>query len=153
MKRIAPMIANLTAAYVLGVTLAPPLGGFLIELLGWRSVFMLATLIGLMLILMVKFYFPETHHSKKKTQGVSAIVAEVCRNYRSLLSSLQFTGYALAPGFLSGTFFALATSSAFLATDVAGRDCDPDREWWQRPDPEAQPPCRPDWRGRRPQAG
>ena len=118
MKRIAPMIANLTAAYVLGVTLAPPLGGFLIELLGWRSVFMLATLIGLMLILMVKFYFPETHHAKKKTKGVSAIVAEVCRNYRSLLSSLQFTGYALAPGFLSGTFFALATSSAFLATET-----------------------------------
>ena len=47
MERIASMIANLTAAYVIGVTLAPPLGGVLIELLGWRSVFMLATIIGL----------------------------------------------------------------------------------------------------------
>jgi len=118
MERIASMIANLTAAYVIGVTLAPPLGGLLIELLGWRSVFMLATIIGLILIIMVKFYFPETHQKRENNKGVSKIISEVCKDYRSLLSSLQFTGYALAPGFLSGTFFALATSSAFLATET-----------------------------------
>ena len=60
MEKIAPVIANLTAAYVLGPTLAPPLGGFMIDALGWRSIFMLATLIGLMLILMVAVYLPET---------------------------------------------------------------------------------------------
>jgi len=117
MERIAPVIANLTAAYVLGPTLAPPLGGFMIDALGWRSIFMLATLIGLILILMVAFYLPETHRPARREEGLRRIVAGIWTDYRALLSIPRFTGYALAPGFLSGTFFALATSSAFLATE------------------------------------
>ena len=117
MERIAPVIANLTAAYVLGPTLAPPLGGFMIDALGWRSIFMLATLIGLMLILMVAVYLPETHRPTNRVRGLSSAFKTIWIEYRTLITVPRFTAYALAPGFLSGTFFALATSSAFLATE------------------------------------
>ncbi len=117
LERIAPVIANLTAAYVLGPTLAPPLGGFMIDGLGWRSIFMLAAFIGLILILLVALYFPETHKPAKRLPGTNRIIVTIWSDYRALLSVPRFTAYALAPGFLSGTFFALATSSAFLATE------------------------------------
>lgn len=118
MERIAPVIANLTAAYVLGPTIAPTLGGFMIDALGWRSLFMMSGLIGLTLVLLVALYLPETNEPKRRSAGISRIIAGVLRDYRKLLVIPRFTGYALAPGFLSGAFFANATASAYFAIEV-----------------------------------
>ena len=54
------MIAYLTAAYVLGPMLAPPIGGHLTVLFGWRALFVFASAVGLVVILAVAFAVPET---------------------------------------------------------------------------------------------
>jgi predicted MFS family arabinose efflux permease len=49
------VIAYLTAAYVLGPMVAPPIGGQLTAVFGWRALFVLASAVGLLVILAVIF--------------------------------------------------------------------------------------------------
>jgi DHA1 family bicyclomycin/chloramphenicol resistance-like MFS transporter len=120
MERIASVIANLTAAYVLGPLLAPTIGAFLIGSQGWRFLFVVITILGLALIVLVAFRLPETHHPERTGGSAASILAGMYHNYAQLMRVIRFNAYALMPGFLSGTFFALATSSAFLARETLG---------------------------------
>lgn len=120
MERIASVIANLTAAYVLGPLLAPTIGAFLIGAQGWRFLFIVITILGLALIVLTAFRLPETHHPEPASGGNAAILKGMGRNYGQLMRVTRFNAYAVLPGFLSGSFFALATSSSFLARETLG---------------------------------
>ena len=56
--RVAQVIAYLTAAVVPGPMFAPPIGGHLTVLFGWRALFVLASAVGLLVILAVIFGVP-----------------------------------------------------------------------------------------------
>lgn len=114
--RIAQMIAWLTAAYVLAPLLAPPLGGMMVDTLGWRSLFMLNAGLGLALIAVVGLLVPETHHPTVRTGAGIGMIA----GYVRLLGNARFTAFAVQPGLNSGAFFALATAAAFLASENLG---------------------------------
>jgi DHA1 family bicyclomycin/chloramphenicol resistance-like MFS transporter len=120
MDRIAAVIANLTAAYVLGPLLMPIVGGFLIGSFGWRTLFIMIVAAGLALIAMVVFLLPETHSATAARGGAGAVIRRTLRNYGALLRVPRFTAYALVPGLLSGAFFSLATASSFLARENLG---------------------------------
>ncbi len=120
MNRITSVIANLTAAYVLGPLLAPTIGGFLVAWEGWRFLFLVITVIGLGLIALIAFKLPETHHPERQNHKVSAVVGGILRHYGQLMRVPRFTAYALIPGCLSGAFFSLATASSFLARESLG---------------------------------
>lgn len=120
MDRIASVIANLTAAYVLGPLLAPTLGGFLVAWEGWRFLFLMITVLGLGLIAVVGLKLPETHHPADRQERVLAVIRGIFRNYGHLMRVVRFNAYALVPGCLSGAFFSLATASSFLAREALG---------------------------------
>ncbi len=120
MESISAVIANLTAAYVLGPLLAPTLGGFLVGWEGWRFLFIPISIIGLTLIGIVYFGLPETNAPKARKERFSVILLNMMRNYTQLLKIPRFTAYALMPGCVSGVFFANATASAFLAKEALG---------------------------------
>ena len=114
--RVAQVIAYLTAAYVLGPMVAPPIGGQLTVLFGWRALFVLASAVGLVVILAVTFGVPETRtRSAGAPRGVFA-------GYKSLLRRPRFVGFMLQPGMMSAAFFTQATAASFLATDNLGAD-------------------------------
>jgi DHA1 family bicyclomycin/chloramphenicol resistance-like MFS transporter len=114
--RVAQVIAYLTAAYVLGPMLAPPIGGQLTALFGWRALFVFASAVGLVVILAVIFGVPETRvRSAAVPHGVFA-------GYRSLLRRRRFIGFMLQPGLLSGAFYTQATAASFLAAEHLGAD-------------------------------
>ena len=114
--RVAQVIAYLTAAYVLGPMLAPPIGGHLTVLFGWRALFVLASVVGLVVILAVAFAVPETRtRSAGAPRGVFA-------GYKSLLRRPRFVGFMLQPGMMSAAFFTQATAASFLATEHLGAD-------------------------------
>lgn len=112
--RVAQVMAYLTAAYVMGPMLAPPLGGAMVAGLGWRSLFAFATIWAVALIVMVLLLVPET--AAPRREGRHGLVA----GYGRLLRRPRFTALAIQPGLISGAFFAQATASAFLAIEVAG---------------------------------
>ncbi len=120
MDRIAAVIANLTAAYVLGPLLMPIVGGFLIASLGWRSLFVMILVAGFALIAMVFFLMPETHTGSAEHGRAGSVFRGMLRSYWSLLRVPRFTAYALVPGLLSGAFFSLVTASSFLARETLG---------------------------------
>jgi DHA1 family bicyclomycin/chloramphenicol resistance-like MFS transporter len=114
--RVAQVIAYLTAAYVLGPMLAPPIGGHLTVLFGWRALFVLASVVGVVVILAVAFAVPETRtRSAGAPRGVFA-------GYKSLLRRPRFVGFMLQPGMMSAAFFTQATAASFLATEHLGAD-------------------------------
>jgi DHA1 family bicyclomycin/chloramphenicol resistance-like MFS transporter len=114
--RVAQVIAYLTAAYVLGPMLAPPIGGQLTVLFGWRALFVLASAVGLLVILAVAFAVPETRARN------AAVPHGVVAGYRSLLRRRRFVGFMLQPGLMSGAFFTQATAASFLAAELLGAD-------------------------------
>ena len=113
-ERVAQVIAYLTAAYVLGPMFAPPIGGQLTTLFGWRALFVLASIFGLVVIVAVAFAVPETRaRSAAPSRGVFA-------GYKSLVRRRRFVGFMLQPGLLSAAFYTQATAASFLATEHLG---------------------------------
>src|SRR5690606_9882041 len=100
--------------------ISPTIGGFVIAGFGWRSLFIMITAGGLLLIAMVLFLLPETHNPDRQPDRAGAIIGRIPRNCGLLLRVPRLAAYAVMPGFLSGTFFALATASSFLARENLG---------------------------------
>jgi DHA1 family bicyclomycin/chloramphenicol resistance-like MFS transporter len=121
--RVAQVIAYLTAAYVLGPMFAPPIGGQLTTLFGWRALFVLASAVGLVVILAVVFAVPETRAPN------AAAPRGVFAGYKSLLRRPRFVGFMLQPGMMSAAFYTQATAASFLAAEHLGADAS-DIGWW-----------------------
>jgi MFS transporter, DHA1 family, multidrug resistance protein len=116
--RVAQVIAYLTAAYVLGPMFAPPIGGHLTVLFGWRALFVLASVVGLVVILAVACAVPETRaRNAGAPRGVLA-------GYKALLRRRRFVGFMLQPGMMSAAFYTQATAASFLAAEQLGADAD-----------------------------
>ncbi len=111
--KLAQVIAYITAAYVLGPTLAPPIGGGIADLFGWQSVFVFATVTSLLVIVLGSIVIRETHHERRTGPRKGSLL----RDYGRLIRNREFVGYAFFPAFSSAAFFALATYSSFLMQD------------------------------------
>ena len=111
--KLAQVIAYITTAYVLGPTLAPPIGGAISDIFGWNAVFYLVTATSLFVVLLGGLVIRETHHERLKSRGAAALASD----YVKLLRNPVFVGYALVPAFTSGAFFALAAYATFLMND------------------------------------
>jgi len=114
-ERLVQAIAYLTMAYTLGPMLAPPLGGFLTDHLGWRAVFWFAVMAGGAITVAAALVLGETR------RGSGASGRSLWRDYRALFADPRFSAFVLQSGFCSGTFFALAAASPFLMQDALHR--------------------------------
>lgn len=112
-ERLAQVIAYLTAAYVLGPTLAPPAGGFVSDIFGWEGLFVVTALIALLVVVAGTMAIPETL-AQRAAEGRLAVHAT---NYLRLARNRVFLCYAMAPALTSASFFALSTYSSFLMAD------------------------------------
>ncbi len=117
LDRLTQIIALLTMAYTMGPMLAPPLGGALVDGLGWRSIFWFAVAAGILLAAFSAFFIPETRPPGSGVQSSRAMLAA----YRRLFRIPRFSLYVLHSGFVTGAFFAIAASSSFLMTEMLGR--------------------------------
>lgn len=115
LDRLPQIIAWLTAAYVSGPLVAPPLGGFLTDTLGWRSPLIVAAVLGAAILALVAAVVKET------LAEPPASPPGIFRGYRQLLRRRRFVGFVLMPGFLSAAFFVNASAGLFLATEVLHR--------------------------------
>ena len=115
-EKLAQVIAYLTAAYVLGPTLAPPAGGFVSDLFGWNGVFVVAAAISLLVVLIATFVIRETHRERRIGRRLFSQLGD----YRALARNPVFVGFAFAPAMTSGSFFALATYASYLMSDHYG---------------------------------
>lgn len=116
-RESARMYSFLMLVMGLAPITAPLIGGQLIGLFGWRSIFAVLAAFGLLCVGLVLFGLPETlPHERRSTAGLG----QVFRDYGALLADRQFVGFALAGGFISAAMFVYISGSPFVLIDLYG---------------------------------
>jgi len=110
--RLGQMIAYLTAAYVVGPMVSPPLGGLLGDAFGWQSILIVPAVFGGIAILIAFAVIGETRH------GTPTETIGLLRGYRRLFGSLRFSLFTLHTGIGTAAFFALNTGASYLMIDA-----------------------------------
>lgn len=108
----ASKIGYITMGMSLVPMVGPVIGGFLDELYGWQSSFLLTFVFGLVAFAIVYFNLNETN------RNISPSFAAQFRAYPELLKSRRFWGYTLTAAFTSGAFFAFIGGGPFIATEM-----------------------------------
>jgi DHA1 family bicyclomycin/chloramphenicol resistance-like MFS transporter len=116
-EALVKAIAYLTMAYTIGPMIAPPFGGLLMQVIGWRAAFWFALLAGAAILAASYFVLFETRHSSETSTRHRPVILQ----YATLLSSGRFIAYVLQSGALSFAFFAIAAASPLLMKDILGQ--------------------------------
>lgn len=97
--------------------LSPIIGGQLLQFTSWRGVFIVLTVIGVLMLLAVLFWLPETLGVDKRSKGG---VMNTLSTFGALLRDRTFIGLALCQGFVSAGMFAYISGSPFVLQDIFG---------------------------------
>jgi DHA1 family bicyclomycin/chloramphenicol resistance-like MFS transporter len=115
--RLVKAIAYLTMFGTLGPMVSPFIGGVLIDMFGWRSVFGFAFVAGGAIALTAYMVLYETHPPEKRTKSD----VSVAQSYWALFRRLRFNAYVLQSGFVTGSFMVMASAAASLMTELLHR--------------------------------
>jgi DHA1 family bicyclomycin/chloramphenicol resistance-like MFS transporter len=95
--------------------LAPTLGGFIAEGLGWRWVFIVLALIVFAILMVTIFFLPEGH---KPDATVSLKAKPMLRTFISILKNPQFYTYSLAGAFAFSSLFIYVAGSPVIFMEI-----------------------------------
>ncbi len=116
-KDLTKFIALLALVNGAAPILAPIFGGFVLNFTSWVGVFYLLALIGLLMILGVFFFLPETLAKENRAErGVFAVL----KTFKSLLKDPFFMGIALTQAFIMSSMFAYIAGSPFVLQNLYG---------------------------------
>lgn len=101
-------LSLLNMMVMLGPGLSPIVGGLLAAASGWRLIFAVTALIGLLNLALVWRYI----HDPKTVR--TAQTTSVWRNYKKLLLSPAFIAYTIAGGVSTTSFYAFLSTAAFI---------------------------------------
>ncbi len=99
----------MVVAWTISPLLAPVLGGYLQNYVGWQAGFILLALYAALLVVIIYLYLPETqkHIIKFNTTTIAS-------NYRSILTHKTFLAYVLCITFTGSLVVVFSTMSPFL---------------------------------------
>jgi DHA1 family bicyclomycin/chloramphenicol resistance-like MFS transporter len=98
--------------------ISPFVGGVLIDMLGWRSVFAFALIAGAAITVSAYAAIPETRPAHAAGAGGDG---GVLASYVALLRLPVFTAFVLQSGFNTGAFMTLASASSMLMKELLQR--------------------------------
>ena len=115
-ERAHGILAIMTVSVALAPMLSPIAGGFLHEIWGWRSVFVVLAGIGVVLAIAFAALIPETNTDR----DANALNARgMASNYANLFSSRVYVTFAFVMAMLfSGQLIFISTSSFVLVDDL-----------------------------------
>lgn len=98
---------------VMGVApiLAPSLGGLILEQFHWRIIFWLLSALGVVALVNVLFFLPETLPVSRRVPGA---LRNSFKTYFRILKDREFVGYALSSGMVSEGMFSYIATSSFV---------------------------------------
>ena len=114
--RAAGAMATTATAVLVVPMLAPTLGGFTVEWIGWRAAFGLAMVIGAAVLYFTVAHTGETH-SAARAAGPSP---RTLTSYARLLRSPEYLSYVVYGSCMMGTVTVFITSAPYVAIDVMG---------------------------------
>lgn len=118
-KQLLMFLARLAIASGVFVVISPALGAQLLQVVGWRGLFWILLVYGLVLLFIagVILLRNETHTADRRLLRRGVRVRD---DYRSLLVDNQFRSLALAGGFLFAAMMSYMAGSAFLLQELFG---------------------------------
>lgn len=97
--------------------LAPSLGALLLRVSGWRGVFVVLAVVGVVLLVAVPLGLPETLPPERRHAGGLRATGAA---FRTLGTDRLFAGYALVAGLVFASMFTYIASASFVVQDVFG---------------------------------
>ncbi|MEE1797192.1 multidrug effflux MFS transporter [Streptomyces sp. JV176] len=97
--------------------IAPVIGGQVLRVTDWRGIFVVLTVVGVLLTLVVWKWLHETLPPERRHSGG---VGQALRTMRGLLADRVFTGYTLAGGLAFAALFAYVAASPFVVQEIYG---------------------------------
>jgi DHA1 family bicyclomycin/chloramphenicol resistance-like MFS transporter len=112
----AKVFSQLMLVMGLAPILAPMLGGLLVNVYGWQSIFLVLTVFSALSSLAVAFGLPESMAANHPRQPLSGAFTQ----YRRLLGDRVFLGHALTGGIAIAGMFAYIAGSPFVFIKLYG---------------------------------
>ena len=116
-KGAARVLGTLIVAMVGAPMLSIVLGGLITDILGWRSIFGLSLILGVLVAILAW----ATMRGAEKTTGRVTGIIDMLRGYGRLFRSPVYVGFALQGGFGGGSFFSFMAVGPFLMVEVLNR--------------------------------
>jgi DHA1 family bicyclomycin/chloramphenicol resistance-like MFS transporter len=117
-NKAAEMLSTLTIIMAIAPIVGPVLGGQLLKIWSWHSIFWTLVFIGFVLFIAIRF-MPETLPAKKRT-GTS--IASAFGKYKVLISHRKFMTYTLSVTFYYVAAYAFITGSPKIYISCFGVD-------------------------------
>lgn len=108
------LMSHVAMVFSLAPALAPILGGFLADSLGWRSIFALLVILPALQIFVVWKYLPETLPPEQRQSLHPAVLF---KNYKRILGTPGFWAISLSMSFFFGAFFQYVMSAPVFLID------------------------------------
>ncbi|MNZ33982.1 Bicyclomycin resistance protein [compost metagenome] len=95
--------------------LAPLFGGQLLQFVSWRGVFVVLSIIGVLMLVSVLFWLPETLPVERRQSGG---LKTTLSTFSRLLRDRQFIGYCLSQAFVTAAMFGYISGSSFVLQNI-----------------------------------
>lgn len=115
----ARLIARLILVLGVAPILAPSIGSAVLEVTGFRGVFVLLALLGAALLAVGLLRLPETLPPERRTPAGRR---ETARTYRALLADRALVGLVLTAAFSISTLFSYIAAAPFVLQELYGLD-------------------------------
>ena len=113
----ARVLSLVSIVTLLGPLVSPIVGGYLLVLAGWRSIFWLLTSLGTLFFLMVLFMFRESLPVEKRQQ---LNLISTFKAYAEITMHRDSFGYIACGGLGAGVFFAYLGNAPFVFIEFFG---------------------------------
>ena len=113
----ARVLSLVSIVTLLGPLVSPIIGGYLLVLAGWCSIFWLLTALGIVFFLMVLLVFRESHPAEKRQQ---LNLFTTFKAYIEVILHQESFGYIACGGLGAGVFFAYIGNSPFVFIELFG---------------------------------
>ena len=108
------MIGYQAIVMPLAPAIAPIIGGVIAYVAGWRAVFVVLTVVGVLFALWYAFTLGETRPAREADRP------SLLRNYRTLFTSPSFIGFAMVMGLMFSGQLVFISTSSFVLIDRLG---------------------------------
>ncbi|WP_255453450.1 multidrug effflux MFS transporter [Wolbachia endosymbiont of Atemnus politus] len=114
-KEAVKFIGIMNSILTVVIAIAPVLGSFINQIVGWRGNYASVAVICLISWILLLFLLPET---KKDREAFS--LKKMTKDYRKLLSSPRFMALSLIPSLFSAAYMSFITCGPFLYMETFG---------------------------------
>ncbi len=114
-KENAKIFSTLMLVVAVSPIIAPTLGGYITSVWGWRSVFVMLIIVGIVILAGVYFLLPE---SKKPDPGFSLRPLPIINSFTSVAVHPQFYTYALTAAISAASIYAYIGGSPHVFMEI-----------------------------------